>query len=115
MPRAVNEHKIIGISRLSSEPSRRIRLCGSALSRLQPFHSCQLGLALVESPESFCFEFEGAGDMQAVESAHAEFRPIAAGQVSANIERLLRHLDFHPRSSDSVASQFKMDTFSLPR
>src|SRR5437870_3979525 len=95
--------------------SRRIRLCGSALSRLQPFHSCQLGLALVESPESFCFEFEGTSYVETVECPDTEFRAVAARQVGANIERLLRHLDFHPRSSDSVASQFKMDTFSLPR
>src|SRR5438876_11064619 len=99
MPRAVNEHKTkskLAFLVCRRNPSRRIRLCGSALSRLQPFHSCQLGLALVESPESFCFEFEGAGDVHAVESAHAEFRPIAAGQVSAEIEGAFRHCYCQP-------------------
>jgi len=61
------------------------------LRNLQPFRPCQLGLALVESPELFCFEFEGASYVETVEGAHAEFRAVAARQVSAEIEGVFRY------------------------
>jgi len=63
----------------------------------------QPGLAIVERPESLCAQFEGAGDMQAVESPCAEFCTISLGEISAKIPGIFRQLDSFPDPSLEVS------------
>ncbi len=63
----------------------------SDLRNPQPLRLRQPSLPLIESPKAFGFEFEGAGDVQAIKRPDAEFRAVAASEVRTNLKRVLRH------------------------
>ena len=46
---------------------------------------CQFPLAVVECPKSLCLEFEGAGNVQAVERADSEFGSIPTPEIGAEL------------------------------
>jgi hypothetical protein len=69
-------------------------ICGPQVTLVRDLQSHgfgQLRLPLVESPESFRFEFQGAGDVETAQRPDAELRAVAAGEVGAQIEGVLRH------------------------
>ena len=65
----------------------------SKLANLQALRLRQLSLPLVKRPKAVGFEFEGAGYVQAVEGAYAEFGAVAAGEVGAEVESVFWHAD----------------------
>lgn len=84
-------------------------------SALQPLRLRQFGLPFVERPEAVGFEFERAGDVQAVERAHSEFLAIAAAEVGAEVEGVLGQRSFKPNPCVSVASQVVIDGICVRR
>ncbi len=82
---------------------------------LDPRGLGQLGLALVEGPESFGFESEGAGDVQGVEGSHAEFRRETAGEISAKLEGIFRHRCGTPKVGGLVGDKFRISLLRLLR
>src|SRR5208283_3345131 len=68
----------------------------------QPFRLRQPCLPFVESPEAVGLEFQRAGDVQAVERAHAEFGTVTAGESSANIEGSFRNRTFRPNVMSAI-------------
>ena len=62
----------------------------------------EFGLAVVEGPETFRFQLQGAGYMEGVKCADAEGWAEAAGQVDAGLPYMIRKFDMNPDSSDTV-------------
>ena len=54
--------------------------------RLQSHRLSQFRLMLVEGPKSFGFQFQGARDVEAVESACSETWSVLTGEIGANVE-----------------------------
>lgn len=77
--------------------------------------SRQFELPVVEAPESFRPELKGTGDVKAIQRADPEFCPMPAGQVSAQIERLFRHIDPKPQSSALVILQLAVQLLCFGR
>lgn len=80
---------------------------------LQTLCPRQLRLAFVECPEALGLELQGAGDVQAVECADSEFCAIAASQISAELEGMLRNRTFDPHSTTNVASELTVDAMRI--
>jgi hypothetical protein len=66
-------------------------------------------LAFVKGPESFSFEFESTGNVQAVEGADAELWPVAAAEFSAELECAFWHVARKPQSAFEVYLKYECD------
>ncbi len=73
---------------------------------LQASCGSQLGLPLIEGPERFAAEFKGSGNVQAVESSHAEARTMSAGQFRASLPHGFWQVDLEPEPASQIAFQF---------
>ena len=68
----------------------------SKSANLQSLRLRKLCLTLIKCPKPFGFEFEGAGYVQAVEGADAEFAAILPRQLCAAFKGVLRHCGLVP-------------------
>ena len=66
-------------------------------------------MAIVEGQKSLRFEFESAGDVEAVKSTNTQFRPIAPAEIAAYLEGIVGHGSFEPQSGEPVTPQVVED------
>jgi hypothetical protein len=79
---------------------------------LAKIKSCRLGefpLTIVEGQEALRFEFESAGDVQAIKRTNAQFRPVASAEIAAYLEGAVGHANFEPQSGEPVTPQVVED------
>ena len=79
------------------------------LAKIEPCCLGQFPLAIVEGQKALCFEFEGAGDVQAVKSTDAQFRPVAPAEVGAYLEGVVGHGSLEPQSREPVTPEVVED------
>ena len=83
--------------------------CRLFLAKTEPCRRGQLPLAIVEGQKTLRFEFEGAGDVQAVKSTDAQFRPVAPAEVGAYLEGVVGHGSLEPQSREPVTPEVVED------
>jgi hypothetical protein len=87
-------------------PSVTFRLLSA---KLEPGRPSQFPLAAVEGQKALRFEFESAGNVQAVKSTNAQFRPVASAEIAAYLEGVVGHGSFEPQSGEPVTPQVVED------
>jgi hypothetical protein len=83
--------------------------CHQFLAKIEPCRLGQFPLAIVEAQKALRFEFEGAGNMQAVKSSDAQFRPVAPAEIGTYLEGVVGHGSFKPQSAEPVTPQVVED------
>lgn len=79
----------------------------------QSFCFGQFGLPIVESPKALGFEFERAGDMQAIERSDTEFLTVAAGEVGTEFKGMVRHRGAEPQAVLEVVLKRDLDALRI--
>lgn len=97
---------------LDVENPDRIARAACNESRFTYIEPCRLGqfpLAIVEGQKALRFEFESAGDVEAVKSTNTQFRPVAPAEIAAYLEGVVGHGSFEPQSGEPVTPQVVED------
>jgi hypothetical protein len=88
-------------------------LSGHHSLRLQPFRTCQFGLALVKSPESLSFEFESASDVKGIKRTNAEYRTMSKSKSCAHLQGMLWECHLKPKATGFVVVQLPVHFHSF--
>ena len=79
------------------------------LAKIKPCRLGQFPLTIIEGQKALRFEFESAGDVQAIKSTNAQFRPVASAEIAAYLEGVVGHGSFEPQSGEPVTPQVVED------
>lgn len=83
--------------------------CRLLLAKIEPYRLGQFPLAIVEGQKALRFEFESAGDVEAVKSTNTQFGTVAPAEIAAYLEGVVGHGSFEPQSGEPVTPQVVED------